>query len=185
MSNGLTIPQMIANTAQAAGVPPALAVQVAQQESGFNPNAVGSKGEQGLFQLMPTTAADLGVTNSFDPVQNAQGGVAYLAQLFQQFGDWATALTAFNWGEGNVQKYGAAAAPASTQVYVANALGAAGLSTPSGAPTVTATPSATPLPAMILPDITQTSNGSTVDWFLIALLGIGAFFAGQWLFSEA
>src|SRR5579862_2620680 len=100
----LSIDQMIRNTAVAAGVPPDLAVQVATQESGLNPDALGSKGELGLFQLMPSTAAQLGVADPLDPIQNAQGGVAYLAELFNQFGDWATALTAYNWGPGNVAK---------------------------------------------------------------------------------
>jgi soluble lytic murein transglycosylase-like protein len=121
-----SIPDLIQSIASGTDVPPALALQVATQESSLNPDAVSNKGAQGLFQLMPATSAQLGVTNPFDPSQNTLAGLTYLQELYQQFGDWATALTAYNWGPGNVAKYGAAAAPASTQNYVATALAAAG-----------------------------------------------------------
>jgi hypothetical protein len=121
-----SIPQMIANAAKANGVPPALALQVAIQESSLNPKAQGKAGEIGLFQLMPSTAVALGVTDPMDPAQNAAGGTAYLAQLYAKYGSWSTALIAYNWGEGNVDKYGASSAPASTQGYVQSALTALG-----------------------------------------------------------
>jgi soluble lytic murein transglycosylase-like protein len=184
---GLSIDQMIRNTANAAGVPPALAVQVATQESGLNPTALGSKGELGLFQLMPSTAASLGVTDPLDPVQNAQGGVAYLAQLFDQFGDWATALAAYNWGPGNVAKYGAAAAPASTQMYVASALSALGGAAPAPS-TAVDNGGGDMIDASVLPDLTQTPAASApgLSWVSLALLGLGVYFAATFLFgSEA
>lgn len=134
-----SIQNTIVNAANANGVPPALALAVAQQESSFNPGAVSPAGAQGLFQLMPATAASLGVTDPFDAAQSAQGGTAYLAQLYAQFGNWGTALAAYNWGPGNVSAYGAAAAPASTQAYVSSALSAAGLSP------ATPVPASTPL----------------------------------------
>jgi soluble lytic murein transglycosylase-like protein len=83
--------------ANAHGVPSSIALAVAQQESGFNPNAVGAAGELGTFQLMPQY-----FPGAADPNKNISSGIAYLAQLFKQFGDWATALAAYNWGPTNV-----------------------------------------------------------------------------------
>lgn len=95
----------IVQIAQQYGVDPALALAVAQHESSFNPNATGSQGDAGIFQLMPGTASDVGVANPYDPTQNIQGGVLYLAQLLQQYGgDVTTALEAYNGGQGNVNR---------------------------------------------------------------------------------
>ncbi|MBZ5662745.1 MAG: lytic transglycosylase domain-containing protein [Acidobacteriia bacterium] len=96
-----TIPQLIIAEAQRQGVDPALALEVAQVESGMNQNAVSARGAIGVFQLMPDTAAGLGVDPN-DLQQNIQGGVSYLRQLLAQFGDPAAALAAYNWGPGNV-----------------------------------------------------------------------------------
>lgn len=112
----------ISATASAAGVPPSIALAVAQQESSFNQSARGAAGEIGVFQLMPGTAASLGV-NPTDLTQNIQGGVNYLAQMYAQFGDWPTALAAYNAGPGNVSK---GIIPASTQSYVSSILANAG-----------------------------------------------------------
>ena len=127
------IQQMIANAAQQYGVPSNIALEVAIQESALNPNAVSSAGAQGVFQLEPATAAQLGVTDSFDPQQNINGGVQYLAQLYSKFGSWDLALGAYNWGPGNVSKAVASqggdwlsSAPAETQNYVSSILGAVG-----------------------------------------------------------
>lgn len=107
--------QQIVTAAQNAGVDPSLALAVAQQESGFNPNAVSSAGATGLFQLMPSTAASLGV-NPSDPTQNIQGGIQYLAQLLQQYGgDISNALWAYNAGPGNQAK---GVLPAETASYI-------------------------------------------------------------------
>jgi len=81
-STALTaVQQQIVTQAQSMGIDPSLALAVAQVESAFNPNAVSPAGATGLFQLMPATAASVGVTNSTDPTQNIQGGLAYLQQL--------------------------------------------------------------------------------------------------------
>lgn len=125
------ITQIIADAANAAGIDATLAINVAVAESSLNPNAVSPAGAQGLFQLMPATAKQLGVTNPFDPTQSAQAGTRYLAQLLAQFnGDETSALAAYNWGPGNVAnaqaQYGAAwltYAPAETQNYVSKILG--------------------------------------------------------------
>jgi hypothetical protein len=132
---GGSIPQIITNAALNNGVPPQLALAQAQQESGLNPAAYNaSSGATGLFQLEPATAADLGVTNLTDPTQSANGGTAYLAQLYQQFGSWPAALAAYDWGMGNVSKAQATYgddwldyAPSETQNYVSSILGAAGM----------------------------------------------------------
>jgi hypothetical protein len=191
---GITIPQMISNTAAAAGVPPALALAVAQQESSFNPSAVSPKGAVGLFQLMPATAASLGVTDSTDPVQNAQGGISYLAQLYSQFGNWVDALTAYNWGPTNVSNYGSSAAPASTQQYVSTILANSGL-LPTQAPvspTAAADGSAAAVPELtdiyadstpLLPDTTSATNGG-VNWVLLAIIAAAVYLGAQFLFAE-
>jgi len=69
------------------GLPPKLVEGVIGAESGWNPNAVSPKGAQGLMQLMPGTARDLGVTDAFNPEQNLLGGTAYLSQQMQRFGN--------------------------------------------------------------------------------------------------
>ena len=118
---GATTPDLISAAAAKYGVPPSLALAVAQRESGLNQGAVGTSGELGVFQLMPGTAAQLGV-NPSDLSQNVDGGVRYLAQMYSQFGDWKTALEAYNGGPGNVQRGTVSAAARS---YADAILGAA------------------------------------------------------------
>jgi soluble lytic murein transglycosylase-like protein len=73
----------------------------------------------GLMQLMPATAADLGVDNPWDPIQNIHGGVAYLGSLIREFGDEVLALAAYNAGPGAVNRYGQRVPPyRETQDYV-------------------------------------------------------------------
>jgi soluble lytic murein transglycosylase-like protein len=105
------------------------------QESGGNQftNSGGlvtsSAGAIGLFQLMPTTAAGLGV-NPADPTQNIAGGLAYLQQLYNQFGDWQDALEAYNGGPAHVLN---GTVSAGAQAYAASVLAAAGLPADSSA----------------------------------------------------
>lgn len=119
----MTIEQQIGAAAVRAGVSPALAVAVAQRESGLNPSAIGESGEVGLFQLMPSTAADLGV-NPWDTTQNIAGGVRYLREMFDRFGSWATALVGYNAGPGAVER---GEAPRSSYEYADDVLAAAGV----------------------------------------------------------
>lgn len=86
------------------GVPEDLFLRLVQQESGWNPNARSYKGARGLAQLMPGTAAKLGV-NPADPIQNLDGGARYLRMMYNTFGDWRLALAAYNAGPGAVSRY--------------------------------------------------------------------------------
>jgi len=93
---------------------------VIQQESNYNPGAVSRKGAQGLMQLIPETARRFGVLDSFDPVENIQGGAKYLKYLLDLYkGDYHLALAAYNAGEKAVAKYGGVPPYPETQNYVA------------------------------------------------------------------
>ncbi|WP_134679762.1 lytic transglycosylase domain-containing protein [Paracoccus ravus] len=99
------------------GVPEDLFLRLVQQESGWNPSARSHKGAQGLAQLMPGTAAKLGV-NASDPLQNLEGGARYLRMMYNTFGSWKLALAAYNAGPGAVQKYGGVPPYRETTNYV-------------------------------------------------------------------
>jgi soluble lytic murein transglycosylase-like protein len=100
------------------GVPEDLFLRLVQQESGWNAGAVSTAGAIGLAQLMPGTAAVLGV-DPWDPTQNLNGGARYLRTQYDTFGRWDWALAAYNAGPGAVQEYGGIPPYAETQNYVA------------------------------------------------------------------
>jgi soluble lytic murein transglycosylase-like protein len=107
---------------------------VIQAESAFNPRARSVKGAMGLMQLMPGTAAEYGVTNAYDPVQNIKAGVAYLKSLLVRFGnDVSLALAAYNAGPRAVEKYGNTVPPyKETRNYVSKIRANAGAAAESG-----------------------------------------------------
>ena len=168
---GLGDASSVASQIQAAapsyGVPPALALAVATKESGLNQAAVGSAGEIGVFQLMPGTAAQLGV-NPSDLTANIDGGLTYLSQLYAQFGDWGTALEAYNGGPGNVTRGTVSSA---AQSYSASVLAAAGMDSDSGAPAALDS-------ADVSGDASSDSGGSnTALWIGVAAVGLLAIWA--------
>jgi hypothetical protein len=107
------------------GVDPSLVRAVMRNESGFNPNAVSPKGAQGLMQLMPGTAASMGVSNPFDPEQNIAGGVGYLRHCLDCFDhNVPLAVAAYNAGPGRVSRSQGVPAIPETQAFVKNVMGA-------------------------------------------------------------
>jgi soluble lytic murein transglycosylase-like protein len=122
-SGSVPYEQLIDSAAQRYGIDPAILKGLVKQESGFNPNAGSPAGAQGLTQLMPGTAAALGVTNVHDPAQSIDGGARYLKQQLDRFGgDYSKALAAYNAGPGAVQRYGGIPPYAETQNYVKSIL---------------------------------------------------------------
>ncbi len=115
---------LINAAAEKYGLDPALLKALIRQESNFDPNARSPAGASGLTQLMPGTAASLGVTNPLDPAQAIEGGAKYLAQQLEAFdGDVRKALAAYNAGPGAVQRYGGVPPYAETQNYVRAVMG--------------------------------------------------------------
>jgi soluble lytic murein transglycosylase-like protein len=113
------IDDMISKTAARYQLDRDFVASVVRAESGFNPQALSPKGAQGLMQLMPQTAATLGVENVFDPAANLDGGTKYLRQLLEQYnGDVIKALAAYNAGPGRVQQYGGIPPYRETWAYV-------------------------------------------------------------------
>lgn len=92
---------------------------IGKAESNFDADAVSRSGAQGIMQLMPRTAASLGVTDSFDPEQNIMGGAKYISELLDKYdGNTSLALAAYNAGMNNVKKYGGIPPFEETQNYV-------------------------------------------------------------------
>ena len=100
------------------GVPQELIKAICVAESGMNPLAESHAGAKGLMQLMPVTAKEVGVTDVWDPQQNINGGTEYIAKMISMFGDYKTALAAYNAGPGNVRKHKGIPPFEETQVYV-------------------------------------------------------------------
>ena len=113
-------PELLAWTDEAAlsfGLEPELLRAVVWIESRYCVNALSPKGAIGLGQLMPETAAELGIDPT-DPAQNLWGAAKYLRLRYDEFGDWVLALAAYNAGSGNVIRYGGVPPFRETQTYV-------------------------------------------------------------------
>ena len=135
---------LIENAAKQQNLDPKLLRAVIAQESGFRPCAVSVKGAQGLTQLMPDTAAELGVSNPFDPKQNLDGGARYLKQLIEKYkGDLPQALGAYNAGPKTVDESAGVPDVQETREYVNAILVNAGLK-PTYAPAKPAEPADAP-----------------------------------------
>ena len=113
-----TLDTLIGDAAKNEGLQPELLRSLIRQESGFRPCVVSPKGAIGLTQLMPATAAELGVKDPFDPKQSVDGGAKFLKQLLNMFDDLPTALGAYNAGPGRVSESGGVPDIPETRNYV-------------------------------------------------------------------
>ena len=113
------IERLIQQTAERHKVDPALIRAVISAESAYQPGATSRKGAQGLMQLMPGTAHQLGVSNAYDPRQNIEAGARYLRALLEKYdGDLDQALAAYNAGEGAVERAHGVPRYGETRAYV-------------------------------------------------------------------
>lgn len=125
------------------GVSVNLLKAIAKAESGFSQYATSSSGAMGIMQLMPSTAASLGVTDAYDAEQNIMGGANLISQLLTKYnGDVSLALAAYNAGSGNVDKYGGIPPFTETQNYVSKILGYLGSDVSVSVPNTTSSDSA-------------------------------------------
>jgi soluble lytic murein transglycosylase-like protein len=110
---------LIEGAAKAHDIEPKLIRAVIEQESGFRPCAISARGAEGLMQLMPDTAEQLGVADPFDPSQNIEAGAKFLKELIDKYqGDVAQALGAYNAGPGAADKAGGIPEIPETRDYI-------------------------------------------------------------------
>lgn len=143
------IQALVMEAASEFGVDPSMIMAMINQESAGNAGAVSPKGAQGLMQLMPATAQELGVKNILDPRENIRGGTQYIAKMLKQFGgDRSKALAAYNAGPGAVTKHGGIPPFPETQNYVQRIMAGLSPEDPLGA---SKPPAVSPGPAPVAP----------------------------------
>lgn len=125
ISSPSNLAPVFAAASQAYNLPANLLTSVATAESGMNPSAVSSAGAEGIMQIMPQTAASLGV-NPMNPVQAIYGAAELLSQKLTKFGSVPLALAAYNAGDGAVEQYGGIPPYTQTQNYVTEVMGLMG-----------------------------------------------------------
>jgi len=114
-----SIRSIITRAAARHQIDPDFVASVVNAESAFKPEAISSKGAQGLMQLMPRTAASLGIGDPLNPANNVEGGTTYLRQLLDQYnGDAVKALAAYNAGPGRVNQFGGIPPYRETRAYI-------------------------------------------------------------------
>jgi soluble lytic murein transglycosylase-like protein len=119
-SNAVNLNDVVQSASGRYRLDPDLVNSVIKAESGFNARAVSPKGAQGLMQLMPGTASQLGVPNAFDPQANVEGGTKYLRELLERYNfDLVKALAAYNAGPQRVEQFGGVPPYYETRAYVA------------------------------------------------------------------
>jgi soluble lytic murein transglycosylase-like protein len=110
----------VAAAARERGIPVAFALSIARSESNFRSHVISSTGAMGIMQLMPETARQHGVSDPFDPPDNARGAVAFLDFLWKRYGGNRTRIAAaYNAGPGRVPPRGAMRVPSTTRAYAA------------------------------------------------------------------
>jgi soluble lytic murein transglycosylase-like protein len=116
------IDREVEQDSQTAGLDPKLVEAIIATESAFDPDATSPSGARGLMQLMPQTAAALGINDPYDPAQNVRGGTRYLRSLLDRFGNVELAIAAYNAGPGAVERFGGLPPYAETRAYVRTVL---------------------------------------------------------------
>jgi Transglycosylase SLT domain len=115
----ISLDELVNSASERYRLDPDLVNSVIKAESGFNVRAVSPKGAQGLMQLMPGTASELGVQNAFDPQSNVEGGTRYLRELLERYNfDLVKALAAYNAGPQRVEQFGGVPPFNETRRYV-------------------------------------------------------------------
>lgn len=124
-TGNISINEAVDAAAKKYGVDKNLILSVIKQESDFNPNATSNAGAEGLMQLMPSTASELGASNPYDIEQNVDAGTKYLKELLNTFGNTRLAVAAYNAGPNAVKNSGGnmSELPSETQNYVTKVLG--------------------------------------------------------------
>lgn len=172
------IQAQITAEANSLGIPPSIALGVAQHESGFIPTAQNSSSSAaGLFQLTSSAQQYEGVTNPYDPTQNINAGESLLAMYYKQYGNWADALQAFSDGPGTVGKSPPSSQTTALMNYISSNYGvdlspSSGIDFPSlGLPDLS-------LSSLSLPDLSQSTIIDGVpDWMTWLGIGLAGFAA--------